>query len=54
MITALAASHFLSRDWQGRLPAPELDECIAVAVDSTYDARDIPFRLSFYATALRR
>lgn len=45
MITALAASHFLdglkgrlSRDWQGRLPAVELDECIAEAVDSTYDA----------------
>ena len=45
MITALAASHFLdglkgrlSREWQGRLPESETDECIAVAVDSAFEA----------------
>jgi DNA-directed RNA polymerase specialized sigma24 family protein len=45
MIVALATSHYfdglksrLWRNWHGRMPESELDECIAVAVDSAYDA----------------
>ena len=45
MLEALAASGFLDgltnrleKDWRGRLPHVEIEECVATAVDGAYDA----------------
>ncbi len=45
MLEALVASGFLDgltrrleNDWRGRLPRPEIEDCVAIAVDRAYDA----------------